>query len=58
VTWTVGGEREMDDAFREIHAACDRILAGLDRSIALCDQLFEQMQRKVRDEREPPVGFV
>jgi hypothetical protein len=51
-------EREMADAFREIHAACDRILAGCDRSIVLCDQLIEQIQRKARNEREPAVGFV
>ena len=54
-------EREMDDAFREIHAACDRILAGSDRSIALCGNVInaiQQMQCEARDERGPPVGFV
>lgn len=54
-------QRAMDDAFREIHAVCDRIITSLDRSIATCDRIIERIEQtrsEIRDDKEPTVGFV
>ena len=44
-------QRVMDDAFREIHVACDRITPSLslERSIVICDRLLEMIEQMRRE---------